>query len=315
MPKCDSCGAHYDDPSVMELVRNKDNRWISICRSCLTKGVDANRVVASRVAVDEAIAQSADEEAIDVNIVAGDPIANVRKLLESLRNLRNTNEKVGRVRSHDRKPVEMTVNFSLARDDAVHRGTVKNLSQGGMLINTDRQLSRGQILQFDWKSPVPPTMAQLLQGNAEVRRVVKNDDGTYAVGLRFVKRQAAKGANRRRFRRYKCDMQAYYQREGSELIMLGKVKDISQGGCMLVLDEELEGNETFYVRLVGGGGGRGDLVGTMQVRRVIPREPAFETGCLFLQMRIERLEDLGKVKPPTVAVPKVSVEPPAGGGQ
>ncbi|MCL2001422.1 MAG: PilZ domain-containing protein, partial [Planctomycetes bacterium] len=101
-------------------------------------------------------------------------------------------------------------------------------------------------------------------------------------------RQSDKGANRRRFRRYKCDMLMYYQRKGSAFMSWGKATDISQGGCQTQFDEKLDAGEVFEVRLIGGGGNRVDLVGSMRVCRVSPREVGFETGCAFEKMRMEQ---------------------------
>lgn len=256
MPKCNSCGKNYDDPTIMELVRNKENRWVSICRHCLDLGIDVNQVHQSG-AVDDSALATAETSAIDVT-PTGDSLANAKKLLESLRNLRQSKERVGRARSHERKQVELTVHFTLARDDTRHEGTVKDFSQGGLRVVTPYPLTKGQVVQFDWNIPLPPAMARMLQSTAEVRRVVRSEDGRYDAGFKFMSRQADKGANRRRFRRYKCDMVVYYQREGCELMSRGMVTDISQGGCQMQLDEKLEQNEVFQVRLIGGGGQRGD---------------------------------------------------------
>lgn len=287
MPKCSSCGKNYDDPSIMELVRNQDNRWVSVCRHCLDMGVDINLVRSDNIAVDEHVLATADRPSIDVTL-SQDPLENAQKLLEALRNLRQSKERVGRARSHERKQVELTVHFTLSRDDTRHEGTIKDFSESGLRVLTKLQLTRGQIVQFDWNIPLPPAMARMLQSTAEVKRVNKNDDGAYDVGFKFMSKQSDKGANRRRFRRYKCDMLVYYQRNGSDFMTSGKVSDISQGGCQMRLDEKLDSSEVFDVRLVGGGGSRGDLVGTMRVCRVIPREVAFETGCAFEKMRMEQ---------------------------
>ena len=287
MPKCGSCGKNYDDPTVMELVRNQDNRWISICRHCLDHGVDVNTVEKGNIAVDDHALATADTPSIDVSLT-GDSLANAKKLLEALRNLRQSRERVGRSRGHERKQVELTVHFTLSRDDTRHAGTVKDFSQGGLRVVTAYPLTKGQVVQFDWNIPLPPAMARMLQSTAEVRRVIKNEDGQYDAGFKFMARAMDKGANRRRFRRYKCDMVVYYQRPGSELMTRGKVTDISQGGCQMHLDEKLEPNEVFQVRLIGGGGARGDLVGSMRVCRVVPREVSYETGCAFEKMRMEQ---------------------------
>ncbi len=291
MPRCGSCGKNYDDPTVMSLVRRADNRWISICRDCIDAGVDVNKIENANIAVDAMALETADKPAIDVTLL-GDPIANAKKLYETLKDLRQSAERVGRSRGHERKKVNLTVHFTLSRDDARHPGTVKDFSEGGLRIETACPLAKGQIVQFDWNIPLPPAMARMLQSTAEVRRVTKNDGGLYDVGFKFTARVADKGANRRRFRRYRCDMLVYYIRSGSELFTRGKVTDISQGGCQLQLYEPLERDEVFQVRLIGGGGARGDLVGSMRVCRVIHREVHYETGCAFDKMRMEKQGDV-----------------------
>lgn len=288
MPKCGSCGKNYDDPSVMELVRNQDNRWVSVCRSCLDQGIDVNTVQTNNIAVDEHAIALADKPSIDVTLL-DDPMENVKKLLDSLRNVRQSRERMGRSRSHERRQIDLVVHFSMSRDDTRHEGTVKDFSQGGLKIVTAYQLSKGQIVQFDWNIPLPPAMARTLQSMAEVRRIVKNNEGLYEVGFKFVtKQQADSGANRRKHRRYKCDMLVYYFRKGSNYMSSGKVKDISQGGCQMRLDDKLEQSEIVSVRLLGGGGTRGDLVGKVQVCRVAPKEVYYLTGCAFEQMRMEQ---------------------------
>ncbi len=287
MPRCNSCGKNYDNPSILELVKNQENRWLMICRHCLDMGVDVNLVEQGNIVVEAHALATADTQSVST-VLSGDPIADAKRLLDTLRNLRQSKERVGRARSHERKPVEMKVYFTLARDDTRHEGTVRDFSQGGLRLLTVYPLVKGQIVQFDWNMPLPPAMARTLQSTAEVRRVTNTEDGMIDVGFRFLTRQVDKGANRRRFRRYKCDMVMYYQRNGSAVMSHGRVSDISQGGCQMHLDEALEQGEVFHVRLIGGGGTKGDLVGSMRVCRVIPREVEFETGCAFEKMRMEK---------------------------
>lgn len=293
MAKCSSCNTNYDNPADIELIRNSDNRWVPVCKNCLEKGVQVDSI-SPTAAVDKNILATIEQPSIDVSLVREHPLENIRSLLSSLRNIRKTaerSERVGRVRTHERKSVEITVSFSLARDDTPNDAVIRDLSKSGVKITTRRKLERGQIVQFDWNSRVPPHVAGMLQGAAEVRRVVKNDDGTFDAGLRFVKRQVAKGANRRRFRRYKCDIPIYYQREESEIMTLGLVKDISQGGCQLHLDESLDMGEIISVRLMGGAGVKGDLVGTLKVCRATTKDAIVEIGCAFVQMKMEKLGD------------------------
>ncbi len=291
MAKCSACGKNYDSTIPLELVRNQDNHWVAICRSCMEQGVDIEKVVPPNIAVEDAALEAADTPAVDVTL-AKDPLDNAKNLLESLKNLRQSKERAGRARAHERRAVELIVYYTLARDDTRHEGIVKDFSQSGLRVTTDHQLTKGQIVQFDWNVPLPPAMARMLQNSAEVKRVVKNESDTYDVGLHFLTRAVDKGANRRRYRRYKCNMVTYYRRKGSELYTMGKVTDISQGGCQMQLGESMDSGEVFTVRLIGGGGAKGDLVGTMRVCRVVPREVDFETGCAFEQMRMEAQPNL-----------------------
>lgn len=286
MPRCSSCAKNYDDPSVIELVRKKDNHWVAVCKNCLDSGVDVNLLEPASVAIDPQSIAAAEAPTVDV-APSGDPLGDAKKLLESLRNLRRSHERLGRPRSHERRKVDLTVHFSLARDDTRHEGVIKDFSQGGLRLITSFPLSKGQVVRFDWNIPLTPAMARMLQSTGEVRRSVKDDSGNYDVGFKFLTRTVDKGANRRRFRRYKCDMLAYYQRQGSELMRRGRVVDISQGGCQLNLDEKLDEREQFWVRMIGGGGTKGDLVGNMRTCRVVERNAVYEIGCSFERMRME----------------------------
>ena len=159
MPKCGSCGQNYTDPTVMSLVRRADNRWISICRDCIEAGVDVNQVENANIAVDDTALSVAEAPSIDVTLHR-DPMLNAQKLYNALRDLRLTSEKVGRTRGHNRKKTNLTVHFTLSRDDTRHQGTVKDFSEGGLRITTAYPLAKGQIIRFDWNIPLPPAMAR-----------------------------------------------------------------------------------------------------------------------------------------------------------
>lgn len=286
MPRCTACEKNYDDPAAMELVRNKDNRWLAVCKPCLDQGVNVNTLEPGLTPVDKEAIANADSPSVGI-APSGDAIADAKKLLEALRNLRRSKERIGRPRSHERRKVDLHVNYSLARDDIRHEGTVKDFSQGGLRIITTYPLTKGQIVRFDWNIPLPPSMARILQGTGEVRRVTKDKQGNYDVGFKFLARTSDKGANRRRFRRYKCNMLAFYQREGSNIMSSGQVVDISQGGCQINTDEPMNTNEVIWTRMIGGGGTKGDLVGNMRVRRSIQRPNTYIIGCSFDRMRME----------------------------
>ncbi len=114
----------------MKLVRNKDNRWISICADCLDSGVDINLLENTNIVIDDMALQAPSSPSIDVTLLP-DPVANARKLYESLKTLRQSSERVGRSRGHERKKTNLTVHFIPARDDARYSGTVMDFSPGG----------------------------------------------------------------------------------------------------------------------------------------------------------------------------------------
>ncbi|MDR1533803.1 MAG: PilZ domain-containing protein [Planctomycetota bacterium] len=289
MPRCGVCGKNYDNPAEIELLRNQEDRWIPVCRACVEQNVDVNRISYTNNLAVENFAIGG-EEALQPSIEAplsSDPMENVRKLLTLLKKLRYSKERIGRARTSPRKPVELTVFYTFARDDARYEAKVLDFSQSGIHIITGLSLSKGQLLQFDWNIPLPASMAKVLHNSGEVRRVTRLNDNKYDVGIRFLDRQGDKGVNRRRFHRYKCDMDVFYQPPGSSIMAMGKVIDISQGGCQMRLDEKLEFSDLLQVKLVGGAGSRGDLVGNLKVCRVISRDNIFETGCAFEKMRME----------------------------
>ncbi|MDR2391200.1 MAG: PilZ domain-containing protein [Planctomycetota bacterium] len=290
MPKCGACGKYYDNPSQIELVRNQDDRWILVCRDCLRRGVDTDFLQNDNIALEGHAASIENEKnSAIVATLSPDPIENVKRLLAALKEFHHKNERMGRVRSHERKKVALTVYYTMARDDARYEARIIDFSNSGIRFTTSRPVHKGQILQFDWNIPLPPSMARVLQNTGEIRRSIRLENGDFEVGVMFMARQPDKGgANRRRFRRYKCDMLAYYQPRDSEMMSLARVTDLSQGGCQMRLDKKLEKNDVILARMIDGGGSRGDLVGTLQVCRVIPRDMVFETGCAFERMRMER---------------------------
>ncbi|MDR1520447.1 MAG: PilZ domain-containing protein [Planctomycetota bacterium] len=283
MPKCGACGKNYNDPAQIELVRNQEDRWVPVCRECLEQGVDTSQLRLDKVAVDNHVASMDIAQAIDVTLAAN-PMDNVRKLLAAFKSLRQSKERKNWAKRRERKQIELTAYYTMARDDNRYEAKIVDFSPSGIRIATNRAIAQGQILQFDWNIPLPPSMARVLQSTGEVRRVVKHDNGTYDIGIRFMARQSDKEANRRRFRRYKCDMTAYYRCRGSDLMLIGQITDISQGGCQMRLDEKLETNNVLEVRMIGGGGAKGDLIGKIRVCRVIPRDSYFDTGCCFEKM-------------------------------
>jgi hypothetical protein len=288
MPRCVACGKNYDNPSQIELVRNQEDRWVLVCRDCLRQGVDTGNLQNINISMEGQAASVEKVPAIDATL-SPDPMENVKRLLASLKDFHHKTERMGRVRSHERKQIELAAYFTMARDDTRYEAKIVDFSNSGIRFVTSRPVSKGQILRFDWNIPLPPSMARGLQNSGEIRRVVQLENGNFEVGVMFMARQPDRGgANRRRFRRYKCDMLAYYQTRDSGMMSHARVTDMSQGGCQMRLDEKLEKDDAILVRMLGGGGARGDLVGSMRVCRVIPRDVTFETGCAFERMRLEQ---------------------------
>jgi hypothetical protein len=121
-----------------------------------------------------------------------------------------------------------------------------------------------------------------------VRRVVPRADGWFEAGLRFVRRARAKDDNRRIHRRYLCAMSVFYRRADSASTEYGRVENLSQGGLQMRVDEALDLNERVSLHLRGDSGpfAENDLVGHMEVKRVIPRGTEYEVGCRFLKTRV-----------------------------
>ncbi|MDR3211599.1 MAG: PilZ domain-containing protein [Planctomycetota bacterium] len=291
MPVCAICNASFEKVEDLQLVRNQDNRWISVCKACRDKKAAPDKKTQPPPVASEVVSALAAEAGTPVpKDDSLSPMENARLLLSNLKSFRNTaaSKTIRNTRSFERHSIEIKVAFALSRDSTSYDGVIKDISRGGILLESQKQLVKGQLLIFDWKNPLPPVIAAVLQNNAEVRRVNPAPGGGFLAGLRFVRRHVVNSANRRRFKRYRCDLPAFYQRQGSEILSRGIATNISQGGCQLLLDEEFNPSETFYIRLIGGAEGHGDLAGNVQIRRVIPRDHQFETGCAFVKIGIER---------------------------
>ena len=316
MPNCDACGEDRPEDDL-KFLRNHETQWVSVCNACLAKGVNPDTVQPA-VAEDEddmpdgaGAKAEGDAEAggippILIAAPAGEtPYIAIPKLLAALRNLRLRKERRGKTRAHERRALEIAIRFALARDDTYHDAVIRDISPDGMSMTSERKLERGQLLQFDTNLPLPPAVAQLLKGSAEVRRAVP-ENGGFSYGLRFVQSQSAKGANRRRFRRFKCEMAAYYRRDGSACVARGDVRDVSQGGVQMFVDEKLEPGEIIRAHFRGRTGpfAKNDLIGTIKVGRVLPRGLEWEAGCAFVQMKMESGRRTSVIQRPATRIPR-----------
>lgn len=276
MPKCASCGHEYAEGDL-HLMRTKNNRWVSLCKTCHANGVDVN-TLKQHAPVDTTKVAAVDK-----------PLDLAKQLLDKLREHR-TNKQPDDDEQMETGQTEMTIHFRLANDNTRHAAVVREYAKDHFDVTSKFEPTKGQLVLFDWNIPLPPALTELLQETADVRAVQKMDDGEFSITFKPVPRQIDDGAKLRHFRRYKCDMPVYYTRDKSVLLSNGRVSNISQGGCQMHLDEELNQGEVVTARLVGGSGGRGDLVGTMRICRVVARDTTFETGCAFVQMKQETVQ-------------------------
>ena len=286
MARCCACGLTPAQADDLRVLPNKEGRWVTVCPSCLAKGVAA----AALDPAEAAAPADADGGRAAASAPGDRAFANVGRVLGYLRAIRRKAELRGnRTRAHDRHSVDIPIRYRLTRDDTFHAGVIRDISQGGLRLFASRLLERGQHIHFDPDAALPAALAELLRGAAEVRRVTAVTDGRWDIGIRFVQRSMAKADNRRRHKRYQCAMRAYVIRPGSAVSLAAAVTDISQGGMQLRLDEAPEFDEELEVRVRGDAGSfiRGDLVGATRVRRVLPRGPEWEVGCMFAQTRVE----------------------------
>gem|GEM_PF-2041301 len=302
MARCCACGAETGGETTM-LARNRDQQWVVLCPDCHRKGVSPSRLVPLPLGPDPALAGSplaplADTFSVVLQALA---LARARRGQDAVR---------ARTRGHDRRAVEIAVRFTLARDDVSYTGLVTDLSPGGLRLLSGHLLEKGQLLSFDGKMPLPAALLALFRNAAEVRHVDQLPDGRWMAGARFLQRQAARGANRRRHRRHPAEFDCLYQRTGSDVLSHAKVADMSQGGMMLYASEAVELQEAFRFRVRGESGSfaQGDLVGEASVLRAIPRAGFFEIGCRFSLTRVEPRRT-ARPLPEGTAAP-----PPAAGG-
>lgn len=287
MARCCACGAEVTDAQAMVLARNQSNQWITICAACRDRGVDIDALSPTPPGADP-MSTSAIARDPGIAAIAADPFNAVKRLLAQLRGQRQQLLLRPHTRVHERHSVDLAIRFHLARDDVYHNAVVTDLSSGGLQIVTAQPVERGQMLHFDSQMPLPTVLLDMFQSAAEVRRVYPTADGRYAAGVRFVQRQVAKGANRRRHRRYAARLTALYMREGAGITALAEVKDLSKSGMRLRIMEPLADRETIRVILRGDTGSfaRGDLVGEATALRVMERADHWEAGCEFQRTRI-----------------------------
>ena len=283
MARCCACGNSPERPENLQIVQNREGRWVTLCVDCSARGVSPENLDPAETPENHP-APATKNAAPDSR-----PFNNVPRVLAYLRTIRRKAELRDRTRVHPRHSVDIPIRFRLARDDAFHTGVIHDISRGGLRITTLRPLERGQHIQFDPDAALPAALAEILRESAEVRRATPAPEGRWDVGIRFVTRAVAPADNRRRHKRYQCAMRAYLLRAGSSIHLAGDVTDISQGGIQLRLDEAPERDELLEIRIRGDAGSftRGDLAGSARVRRVIPRGAEWEVGCQFVQTKVD----------------------------
>jgi c-di-GMP-binding flagellar brake protein YcgR len=303
MPKCSLCGKNVQTKAELVLTRNAENRWVTLCSECVQDKP-------TEVAKEAPVPESAPDEERSLRTMQEKvgsqhtpplrrPQAHVehdlREMTQKFEQMRDSLKKFDvpdeAPRSHERKTerhvANLSVSFSLMRDDEICQGRIRDISQGGMRFVTNKKVDEGQIIMFEVGVENKNKSKTRLISGGEVKRVIPLEDGRFEIGVMFVRRSRAREENRRLFRRYKADMAAYYTPKGGEYVAKAKVKDISQGGFRLVLDELMETDAEMKVRVRGESGVflKSDLQAEVRIIRIRLVKPGeYEAGCNFLQV-------------------------------
>jgi len=277
MTKCERCGKVLVKRNELTLVRAPAGRWQVQCRDCV-RSAAALAKPARPAGASPAAKSSSSATAI---------FAKIREIMTEIE--REKAPPRQHERAHERYSTDLVVRYALLRDDEFHTAHFKDISAGGARFIADRELQPRQILRFEIDAKALQQAPMLIQSTGEVRRVTPLGDGRFEVGVRFVKKLRAQEPNRRRYRRVRVDLAAYFRRSGSELVEKGRVCDISQGGVRLVADADLNSGEEMdvIIRSEGAAAGKADIHGRVRVVRVVPRRRGkTEAGCAFLTLRL-----------------------------
>ncbi len=278
MVKCERCGKTVANRNDLTLVRTPGGRWQVQCRDCV-------RSAATAMAKPAKAAPEAPPEKSSGSIAA--IFARIAEIMAEME--QEAAPPRQHERAHERYSADLVVRYALQRDDELHTAHFQDVSEGGARFITDRELQPRQILRFEINADSARQAPVLIQSTGEVRRVKPLGEGRFEVGVRFVKRLRGQEPNRRRYRRVRVDLAAYFRRQGSELVEKGRVHDISQGGLRLLADAPLNDGEEMEVIIRGEGkaSGRADIHGRIRVVRTVPRRRGeTEAGCAFLTLRL-----------------------------
>ncbi len=310
MPKCVMCNRDFPNKRDLTLVRDDAGRWVVECKKCAGggKGKDAQapsppspvetehdkfsskptpgRIRRTNVAQWQRLRKpkGVRERKIKETEKAFEKIQQTLDLLA-----KELDEQTPRSheRTHKRHSANLQIEFNLVRDDNRHKGRIRDISQSGLRFITDTELDIGQVIRMKVTAPEGKAVEALIKSAAEVRRVHEVNSGRYEIGVRFVRNVRANDPNRRVYRRHRANLAVYYRRTGCEYTAKGRVRDISQGGARLILDEEMEVGEELAVVMRGESGAflKADLKGIVCVKRSTTRHSGeCEVGCHFVRM-------------------------------
>ncbi len=297
MPKCSVCRRSFPRTSDLARVRHRAGKLVFACKRCVT--AEKARRAKSQVAVNQTPERSPGERsgaaAKPHSPSSRQPRAlqrrqieetkkafvKIHETLQSLKREKKEPKAASDKRAHERHRANFKISFSLLRDDAVHTCDIRDISRGGVRFITPVPLAVGNILQADIQAPEGSPVKIMIKRPLEVRRITPLKDGRIEVGARFVSHVRASEPNRRRYRRRPVDMAVQVRRDGCEYITIGRVRDISQGGARLIMDEAPDVGEKIQVTLRGGKNAH--FHSAMEVIRVQERRPReYELGCRFI---------------------------------
>jgi c-di-GMP-binding flagellar brake protein YcgR len=287
MPKCPLCKRDLPDIARFEMTRTPAGLRLLACPQCA--GTTGPR---SRPA-----GQESGRRTSSLRLAASQ-----RETLEALREIyqevRDQPEEAPRETPHkrtsERHEVDLELSFSFLRDQRAFEGQVRDISQGGLRFITDQEVKVGHVLRVTVRSSARPDEAAGQPSFAEVRRVVKNEDGRFEVGARFVRRIGVDDTNRRRHPRRAMTAPVFYRCNQSDLILRGTAMDISQGGLRLGVSERPTKGAALalYLRTEPPAFVYADIEATAEIVRVAERAPGrYELGCAFRQLNVTPVQE------------------------
>lgn len=250
MSVCPFCKKEIPNSNDLLSIKTKEGKFSIACKMCisnrhLTPVVDkkAQTKKSSQTSIEKTITKKVEEEAFKKINSALDVISEKNAFIDNKQTYK---------REHERHDVNLEMQFSFLRDSKMYRGTVLDVSQGGIKFETDIRVKNDQNLKaivFTPDTKSKEKKMDKIENFLDVRRVTPLENGLFQVGARFLKKISVDDKDRRKHVRRKASFPFFYKRDQSELINRGDVLDISPGGMRVSVHEEFDVDETVEINI------------------------------------------------------------------